>query len=401
MKKATLLAFACALFMGQSLAAQEASQEVTFVPDETQGVLVNRFKNNWFITGEVGASMYFSKHDVKLGIGDRITPAGSIYLGKWFSPVFGLRAGVNVLPFKGLSSNPEVSGVRLYESKTVGYWNQKTIEVGPVFDAMVNLTNWWCGYKPGRIYNATFYVGAGQYWTLARKQERNDDAWANANNNIFSLRTGIINAFNVSKQVQLSLDIRWSAFSGMADSYQGYNPKTSDLQAYLGVTYNFNKRDWSAPVVPVCPEPENCDALRARLSAADARIADLEAQLRDCLNRPVEKSVEKGPVATIYYPIGVSRLTREDRNILGAIANVMKSNPKQHYLLTGWADNYTGTEQINIRLRHARVNGVAKELKKNGVAEDQITATINNGSLCDLGEKYVALDRAVTIEEVK
>lgn len=403
MKKTTLLAFACALMMGSSLAAQEsAQQDVVFVPDETQGLLLNSFKDNWFISAEVGGGVYFSKHDVHLGLGDRITPAGSIYLGKWFSPVFGLRAGVNVLPFKGLASNPEVSGIRLFESKTDGYYNQKSIEVGPVFDAMVNLTNWWCGYKPERIYNATFYVGAGSYWTIARKQDnRNDQGWANANNNIYSLRAGLINSFRVSKQVQLSLDIRWSSFAGMADAYAP-NPKTSDLQAYVGVTYNFNKRDWSAPVVPVCPEPENCDALRARLAAADARIADLEKQLRDCLNRPVEKVVEKGPVATIYYPIGVSRLTREDRNVLGAIANVMKSNPNQHYTLTGWADNYTGSEQVNIRLRKNRVEGVEKELKKNGVPESQITATTNNGSLCgDLGEKFVSLDRAVTIEESK
>ena len=79
----------------------------------------------------------------------------------------------------------------------------------------------------------------------------------------------------------------------------------------------------------------------------------------------------------------------------------MKDNPNQHYTLTGWADNYTGTEQVNIRLRKARVAGVEKELIKNGVPASQITATTNNGSLCDLGEKFVALDRAVTIEETK
>ena len=180
------------------------------------------------------------------------------------------------------------------------------------------------------------------------------------------------------------------------------NRTYGSLQAYLGLTYNFNPTGWSAPVVPVCPEPENCDELRARLSAADARIADLESQLRDCLNRPVEKvEAEKAPLATVYYPIGVSRLTREDRNILGAISEVMKSNSKTNYVLTGWADNYTGSEQVNIRLRKARVDGVYKQLVKNGVPASQLTATTNNGSLCDLGEKYVALDRAVTIEEAE
>ena len=85
--------------------------------------------------------------------------------------------------------------------------------------------------------------------------------------------------------------------------------------------------------------------------------------------------------------------------MLEAVAEVMKSNPNNHYTLTGWADNYTGNDAINIRLRNNRVNGVQKKLVKCGVPESQITATINNGNLCDLGEKYVALDRAVTIEE--
>ncbi len=42
-----------------------------------------------------------------------------------------------------------------------------------------------------------------------------------------------------------------------------------------------------------------------------------------------------------------------------------------------------------------------KLLVKTGVAENQLTVTTNNGNLSDLGEKCVALDRAVTIEEAK
>jgi hypothetical protein len=47
------------------------------------------------------------------------------------------------------------------------------------------------------------------------------------------------------------------------------------------------------------------------------------------------------------------------------------------------------------------VRGVANQLKKNGVSDSQLNVTINNGNLCDLGDKYVALDRAVTIEEAE
>ena len=79
----------------------------------------------------------------------------------------------------------------------------------------------------------------------------------------------------------------------------------------------------------------------------------------------------------------------------------MTQNPDKKYVLTGWADNYTGSDNINMRLRKNRAEGVQKLLVRNGVSEGQLEVTTNNGNLSDLGEKCVALDRAVTIEEAK
>ncbi len=407
MKKATLFAAACALFIGaQSLSAQESAQEITYVNDPSQGVLVNRMKDNWFITAEGGASFWVAPLGVHREAGDRFMPAASIYAGKWFSPVFGGRFGVNYLGLKGLSDGKGWVGDLQGEPMIDGRYNKtKFAEIGPVFDLMINLTNWWCGYRPGRVYNATFYVGAGAYFTLTKhyNAKGESEGFKHTDHELMTLRAGLINSFNVSKHVAISLDLRASGLSSIQnEGTTGWNKKSLALQAYLGVTYNFNNTDWNAPLVPVCPEPENCDALRARLAAADARIADLEAQLKDCLNRPVETVVENnGPLATIYYPIGVSRLSRENQRVVKAIAYVMTQNPGKKYTLTGWADNYTGTDNINIRLRKNRAEGVAKLLKANGVAESQLNVTTNNGNLSDLGEKCVSLDRAVTIEEAK
>lgn len=240
------------------------------------------------------------------------------------------------------------------------------------------------------------------YYTLTRHYDAQgkSEGFKGAHNDIINMRLGLINSFRISEQMQLSLDLRATGLSDL-QALDG-NRKSLALQAFLGFTYNFKKRDWVAPVVPIIPEPENCDALRARLAAADARIADLEQQLKDCLNRPVETVVENnGPLATVYYPIGVSRLSRENQRVVKAIANVMTQNSDKKYTVTGWADNYTGTDNINMRLRKNRAEGVAKLLKRNGVPESQITVTTNNGNLNDLGVKCVALDRAVTIEENK
>lgn len=402
MKKITLLACACALF-GQSLAAQEA-QKVQYVEDATQGWLINSFKDNWFITAQGGIDTYFSHHDVVRDFQDRIAPAANLYVGKWFTPVWGARIGVEWMSLKGMGDQGSTG--YLPNEQIGGYYKTRQSEIGPAFDVMANLTNLFCGYKPGRIYNFTLYAGAGGYWTMIHDLDKNGnaDGWKQAHDKVLTFRAGFINSFNISKQMQISLDLRASAIDGLHDDVatQGENRTYLAVQAYLGLTYNFRDREWHHPVVPVCPPAENCDALRARIAAADARIADLEGQLRDCLNRPTPAPVEaKAPLATIYYPINVYRLTREDNNVLEAIANVMKDNANTKYVLTGWADNYTGTDAINVRLRHNRVNGVYNKLVKCGVPESQLTATTNNGNLCDLGEKYVALDRAVTIEEAE
>ncbi len=402
MKKATLLAFAFAMFAGaQSIVAQEPAENVQYVSDPSQGVLLNRMQDNWFITAEGGANIYFSHKSIHRDLSDRFSPAASIYAGKWFSPVFGARAGVTWMQLKGLADGPDFMGTLKYDYRPDGFYKQRTQEIGPVFDLMVNLTNWWCGYKPNRVYNASVYVGAGALWTISHQ----DGSWKNAHNILLNLRAGLINTFNVSKQVALSLDIRWTGIDGHQNvPRKNWNEKYSDLSAFIGVTYKFKNREWNAPVVPVYPEPENCEPIRARLAAANERIDELERALRDCLNRPVETTVvNEGPLATVYYTIGVSRLSRENQRVVKAVAAQMNSDKyaNTNFVLTGWADNYTGTEAINARLRAKRAEGVKDLLVRSGVDASRLSVAENSGNRMGEGDQFVALDRAVTIEEAR
>ena len=402
MKKATLLAFAFAMFAGaQSIVAQEPAENVQYVSDPSQGVLLNRMQDNWFITAEGGANIYFSHKSIHRDLSDRFSPAASIYAGKWFTPVFGARAGVTWMQLKGLADGPGYIGTLKYDYRPDGFYKQRTQEIGPVFDLMVNLTNWWCGYKPNRVYNASVYVGAGALWTISHQ----DGSWKNAHNILLNLRAGLINTFNVSKQVALSLDIRWTGIDGLQNvSARNWNEKYSDLSAFIGVTKKKKNREWNAPVVPVYPEPENCEPIRARLAAANERIDELERALRDCLNRPVETTVvNEGPLATVYYTIGVSRLSRENQRVVKAVAAQMNSDKyaNTNFVLTGWADNYTGTEAINARLRAKRAEGVKDLLVRSGVDASRLSVAENSGNRMGEGDQFVALDRAVTIEEAR
>ncbi len=390
------------MFAGaQSIVAQEPAENVQYVSDPSQGVLLNRMQDNWFITAEGGANIYFSHKSIHRDLSDRFSPAASIYAGKWFTPVFGARAGVTWMQLKGLADGPDFMGTLKYDYRPDGFYKQRTQEIGPVFDLMVNLTNWWCGYKPNRVYNASVYVGAGALWTISHQ----DGSWKNAHNILLNLRAGLINTFNVSKQVALSLDIRWTGIDGLQNvPRKNWNEKYSDLSAFIGVTYKFKNREWNAPVVPVYPEPENCEPIRARLAAANERIDELERALRDCLNRPVETTVvNEGPLATVYYTIGVSRLSRENQRVVKAVAAQMNSDKyaNTNFVLTGWADNYTGTEAINARLRAKRAEGVKDLLVRSGVDASRLSVAENSGNRMGEGDQFVALDRAVTIEEAR
>lgn len=393
MKKATFFACACALFMGQAINAQEVVQEeVVFVEDATQGVLVNSFNSNWFITVDGGAGVYFSKFDSERKLGDRFAPAADLFVGKWFSPVIAVRGGASYLRSKGLALGPVIgSNGEMYKGYNKTIYNQ----LGPSFDVMFNLTNWWCGYKPGRVYNAIGYVGAGGFFTINKDFDNLHDS------NLFG-RVGLINSFNLSRRVALSLDIRYTFFGGHKDVYASMDEKLhGSLNAFLGLTFNLGKTNWNAPVVPVCPPAENCDALRARLAAAEARVADLERQLQDCLNRKPEVLKESEPeaLATIYFPIGVSRLTKEDKNIVNAVADVLKADASKKYDVKGYADNYTGTDAINNRLRKQRAENVVKQLVSKGVKDDQVKAVPVEGNLHGDNAALVSLDRCAVIIE--
>ncbi|MDE6176452.1 MAG: OmpA family protein [Paramuribaculum sp.] len=405
MNKKAILGLVCAAFMGATATAQ-TQQEVTYVQDPSQGVLINKFKSNWFVTGEGGVNMLFDKWGSHRNFTDRWAPAASLYVGKWFSPIIGVRLGASFMRTKSLSE------VAIYNTPgdymPDGYYKQRRNLFGGVGDVMINLTNWWCGYKPGRIYNASAYIGGGAYVAFAKDftEQSNgtfvDNGWKNCRAFTTSLRAGIINSFNVSDQVQLSLDIRAITLDQPVNSVQDNQKTNVDLQAFIGVTYLFNKRTWDAPIVPVCPEPTDCSAIEARLQAANARISDLQSQLDECLNRPIPECEECVPaLSTIYYPIGVSRIGSREVNVLRSVAGVMKATPDQKYKITGWADNYTGSDAVNERLRHARANGVAKQLQRFGVPASQLEVGIDNNNLTSFGEKAVSLDRAVTIEVVK
>ncbi|MCM1006008.1 MAG: hypothetical protein NC402_06915 [Prevotella sp.] len=404
MKKAALLALACASLFATS---QATAQEVTYVEDCSQGLLINPMKSNWFITAQGGANTLFTNHDTEASWGQRIGASANIYFGKWFTPVWGFRFGVSGNINRGATTpegyfrDPHFGPISQHDGMT--WYPERLATLGPKIELMFSVTNWLCGYNPNRLYNGVIHLGGGGYWTF--KHTEADHAWHNAHNRTLYGSLGYTNNFNVSKHFDIFLDLEATVMDYQTNEEAnrgkaGQNMSCS-LAAQVGVTYKFSKTDWNCPTTAVCPTwkytDAEGDALTARLASADNKIRDLQRQLDDCLNRPDKDCVNA--LATIYYPINVSTLSNREVTLVQSMAKTIKANPDKKYILTGWADNYTGNDQINTRLRNQRVDGVYNCLVKAGVPESQLEKRIDANNLTDYGIKGAQFDRAVTIIE--
>lgn len=398
MKKLFFSAF-CVAAMA---AAPISAQETTYVEDCSQGLLLNKNKDNWFITARGGANFKMGKYDIHARLRNRVGGNASLFVGKWITPTVGVRFGFDMKLTKGATIANGTYRDYAHSEFANGYYPEKSYNWGIEIDGMINMTNWICGYKPNRVYNGILYGGVGSMWALrhAETSKKDFDWQYSFHNRVLFVNIGYENHFRISDAFDVLLGVQFDAIDWPQIDYLA--------SVNAGITYNFKKRDWNCPVTAVCPTwkytDAEGDALTARLATADGKIRDLQRQLNDCLNRPAAeaKVVEDcDQLATVYYPINVSTLGMREKGVLTSVAQVMKDSPDQKYILTGWADNYTGTNDINVNLRHARVNGVKNFLIKCGVNPDQLDVNIDNGELTDFGVKSASLDRAVTIKEAK
>ena len=398
MKKISTVAMLLALFMAP--VAMGATTEEKTTTDESQGLLLNGFWDNWYISIDGGASVFMSPYDNNLEFTNRIAPNASLNFGKWWTPVFGTRIGLDYMSANSAALLGSAFG---YQEALIDGSNdlhkQKFHGLRPHLDGMVDLVNLFGGYSPTRVYSLVIYGGFGYGYVWADGNSISDGMW-----NV-ELRGGLINSFHVSKQVDINIEFKLSKYdSGLCGEGRAVQDwHNLNASANVGIAYKFRKRDWSAPVIPVV-EPTVCkysdaegDALVAQLRDANARIKDLEQQLADC-QTPVTQVVEEDPAVTVYFSINQSTVRSGDRQVLRALAQSMKENPDQKYVITGYADSQTGTPEINARLREARAKAVYKLLVNYGVNPDQLSTAVDSNPLNKFN--YV-LDRAATIKFAK
>ncbi len=355
---ATTTSVMALLLTGFAANAQEDSNRYSDGSVQRGPYLTNTGADNWFIG--IGAGVN-AMYDNRLFGGYGLAIDANV--GKWFTPAVAFRAGYHGL--KDAAADPKgwFTGTDKF-NLNYGY-----------ADFMWNVATTLGGYKESRVWNPILYGRAAALFTspVGSKNIGHE----------FGIGGGLMNEFRLGKHVGLALDL--SAIVSREKEWRNVGRFSFFPSATAGLVFHLGKSGFvrHANALPVIPDPNIIDNLRAQLAKANGDLAaanrnasDLRDQLARYSNLKDGKTYEyKGGVFTetvveevemivpeiLYFDLGKATLTGRERARLEYYAeNTFKKNQK--LLVTGCADLGTGTKEANERLSKQRAEYVKNVL---------------------------------------
>ncbi|MEE1226648.1 MAG: OmpA family protein [Bacteroidales bacterium] len=365
--------FLCLAVFAMSLTAigQEKEEKVL----RHKGFETNRFFDNWEVSALGGVQAFQALGEVELpstNFADEFMPAFQISVGKWVTPVFGAR-----LAYQGFGVN---DGTELNDSTNLSYHYLHT-------DIMVNLTNWICGYKADRFYNAVVIGGFG--WAASQSQDMTDSEW----NDEFAATVGLSNRFRICDALSANLDLTGfvtkDEFRHVNQLLEREGNKGINFELMAGITYKFPKRGFD--VVDYNPYKNKISSLEQDLAAShkdvekgksdNAELKDRLAKERKAKEQAEAEakrlketfSLSNGQSLSIYFTIDCSKVTDRNMENIKFLAEAIKTSAKNRvFTITGYADEQTGSSEHNMELSKKRAEAVYNALIDLGVDSNKL-----------------------------
>ncbi|MCC8145444.1 MAG: OmpA family protein [Bacteroidales bacterium] len=324
--------------------------------------LSNRPQSNWFISGfaglggnlsgtQAGAQKPFDAFDSDKDGFWNLFYGGAV--GKWFSPVWGLRISGQYgesKSFTKIDNKHEVTGYAEYINGTM--------------DFMVNLKNFFRPYNPKGFFNPVLYAGPGVIYTMENKEylgatsaRPNPDFW-----NI-AIKAGLQLNFRLHDRWDIFLDGNALIVPGGFDREGKATIASSDVltNVNLGLTYRINFRHFiKAPMY----DQREIDALNHEINELRNRPEVVCPPIPVCPEpQVVVKEVEaKEELTPVFFTIN-SSVVRDNQLIsVAKAAEYLINNPNSRLELASYADKQTGTPAYNMQLSKKRSDAVAKVL---------------------------------------
>jgi len=424
-------------YPGDSLMYKIMAEAVEHQLDSTTNAvrttwISNRFRDNWFISINGGFAQLMSEETRYMDFKDQIKPTLGLSVGKWFSPVWGLRVSLtgaklqgfatwtgdgatgaglgdwyvgknysngyemnrtnNYVPAWGTGEFSNAAGRALVYNRFLqggdyittdkgsGYTYDFTY-LGGTFDFLWNLKNMFKPYNYEAPFNPVIYAGVGYAHTFK-------DGDRTAVNSLMG---------KVGLQLNFRLSDRWDIFAdgNLLFLPEFYDRRVGDGNTHdgvgnytLGLTYRFNARHFiKAPLY----DQSEIDRLNAEINLLRQRpiecppvvicpecpvCPECPEVVIDKLIIPVERENLKFLPTPVFFLINSSVVRDTEWTSILKAAEYLKTDSSYRLKLTGYADKQTGTPAINRRLSEQRAKAVADVLvTKFGIDRKRLDVT--------------------------
>ena len=366
MKKLFLLLAVASLSLG---AMAQDEDDMDIAPAERHRVATNGFWQNWFLGANVTWNAFYGVGERSLVAPFRKFPSGTYYnglgmslsLGKWLTPVFGLRTKINAWQMgkkdQGLGGDK--------------YWTANE-------QLLINATSLFRGYDEQRFWNLIPYVGAGIHRNMTHAHYST------------ALSLGLLNTLRLSPRFSANIELAWNSAEG-SNGGMALKNRNQHFAVELGITWHIGKNNWKhatdQEAVSALTEGE-LDALNAQLADALAENERLQQELDAkplptaavTTVAPAVRTVEKiisAPVS-IFFKVGKANvIASRDMLSVKALAE-LAIDKNASVLVTGYADK-SGNADANMKLSERRAQAVADELVRLGVNRQRIEIVAAGG----------------------
>lgn len=370
---AVIAAASLTSFANDSIQSGDFTDEVYYNDSKGYSVQTNSFWSNWHLSIGAGAQTFFGDHDKQLKWGDRITPAFDIAVGKWYTPVIGVRGMVSGLSVKGGAQDgdflQETTNDAAYSTGEIvegnefwldhHLWHQNIKYINAHIDVMVNMTNLFCGFKETRVYNAIPYFGLG--WVAALDCDDQLPAGINPSREV-GANIGFINQFRLGRNFDLNIDIRGGYVNDRFDGEEGGRYGEGILSTTANLVWKIGGNTWERSKTIIRYDNRTINQLRDMMDQLSRDNEELQKALDDCNKSKADAAIKKIAVVApnlVTFKINKSNLSKEARANLGMLAEVIKEcDANIVYTITGYADAATGNKEINDRLSEERAKAV-------------------------------------------
>lgn len=377
---------AISLLNAQQVEAEKAASKTTFVNQA----------GNWFLGIQGGAAHLFSETSDRVDFFDNIQPTVGLSVGKWMSPVWGLRLNMTGAKLQGYTNgfngstwyvgdnytsafNTNNTYLKLDDANrgdiqqtfwgkektdkhgVNGYWYDVPYVSGSI-DMLLNVNNLFAKYNEDRVFNFILFGGLGYAHTL----KSDKGLGRTAVNNIMG-KGGFIADFSVSSAVSINLEGQALILPEIFDRQaEGANNHDMVANLMLGLTYKFNPRGFEQAILY---DPDEISRLNRQVNQLMEENNELNSRPEFCPDCPdcpqcpeviikqEGKKIDYLP-SPVFFRIGSSAIDNAQWKSIEDAVKYLRDNPNARLRITGYADRATGTPAGNRKLSEARAKAV-------------------------------------------